>query len=806
MRDGECAPELARTRRGDDTDRLSAAVPQPDTANSVISLCTVLTRRSLPSWLVVLMAVSVALVAAPAASAAIGDLVQKPGAIGCIAAPSPATDCAAGRALAGASDVALSPDGKQAYVAAAGSFPSNAGGVAIFDRDQATGVLSQRAGAAGCVTQGGSAGACQNASALEYPSFVSVSHDGRNVYVVAGGSTQSSIAIFDRDATTGNLTQKPGTAGCVSEDGSGGLCVDARAMASPRRVTLTSDGTSAYVGSFTFGGGGLVVFDRDPVTGALTQKAGSAGCVTEDGSGGQCTQGRLVSQAVNVTTSPDTKNVYVMSLYSGVSVFDRNVATGVLTQKPGREGCITDSGSGGTCTRGRGMQLAQAMTVSADGSHAYLAAAGTLVVLDRDPYGALAQKAGAAGCVAADSKDGCAVWHGLRTALDVAVSGDGHSIYTAAFDGSGSSPGIGIFGRHPLTGELTQKAGTAGCVTHDGSAGQCATGTGLTNIQRVMLSADDANVYGVASTGVPGSPGGSITIFDREGGTLPDTAIVAGPADGQAVAGAPTFEFASSAAGSTFLCAVDGAAPVACASPYTTPALGAGAHTFSVVAIDPRHNVDPTPATRSFVNTAPPLAPPLPPPPPPPPPPLPPAAPVNVAAPTIAGRAVVGRRVSCARGRWTGTEPVTYAVRWLRNGKVVGSGSRYRVAAADNSRQLRCRVLASNAAGSAAATSVAVRPQTEVLVIRVSGGLGLHPGIPRSEGCRGTIALTLLKGEKVLARRTVRVRTTCRWSATLRVSRAHVGTAKRLKLKLRFSGNDYTNSGSNVRWVAVPRA
>ena len=33
-------------------------------------------------------------------------------------------------------------------------------------------------------------------------------------------------------------------------------------------------------------------------------------------------------------------------------MFDRNVATGVLTQKPGREGCITDSGSDGTCTAG----------------------------------------------------------------------------------------------------------------------------------------------------------------------------------------------------------------------------------------------------------------------------------------------------------------------------------------------------------------------------------------------------------------------------------------------------------------------
>ena len=778
------------------------------------SLYTVLTRRRGLSWLAVLVAVPVTLAAAPAASAAIGELVQKPGAIGCIAAPVPATDCATGRVLTGASDLALSPDGKQAYVATAGDPPSDPGGVAIFDRDPATGVLTQRAGAAGCVTQGGAAGACQNASALEYPGFVSVSHDGRNVYVVAAGTTESSIAIFDRDMTTGNLTQKPGTAGCVSDDGSGGLCAEARWVGTARNLALTSDGTSAYVGSLIFfgGGGGVATFDRDPVTGALTQKAGTAGCVTENGSGGQCTQGRVVSDAIDVATSPDTKNLYVMSGSGGVSVFDRNVATGALTQKPGREGCITESGSEGTCTPGRGVRFVEALTVSADGSHAYLAANGTLVVFDRDPYGALTQKAGPAGCVAADAANGCAVWHGLRSVVDVVASGDGHSVYTAARDGVGVSSGIGIFDRDTLTGELTQKGGTAGCVTEDGSAGQCAVGTGLTDVRRVVLSGDDADLYGVATTDLVTDPGGSISIFDREGGTLPETTIIAGPADGQTVAGAPTFGFVSSAAGSTFVCAVDGGAAFGCASPYTTPALAFGAHTFSVVAIDPRQNVDPTPATRSFLVGLPPPPPPAAPPPPappPPPPPLPPlaaAAPVNVVAPTIEGRVLVGRRVSCDRGRWTGTAPITYAVRWLRNGRVVASGVRHRVAAADGSRQLRCRVVASNAAGSAQATSVAVRPRFEVLLIRRSGALLRRPGVPRNEGCRGTIALTLLKGEKVLARRTVRLRTTCRWSATLRVRREQVGTAKRLKLRQRFSGNDYNNPGVVTEWVTVPRA
>ena len=187
----------------------------------------------------------------------------------------------------------------------------------------------------------------------------------------------------------------------------------------------------------------------------------------------------------------------------------------------------------------------------------------------------------------------------------------------------------------------------------------------------------------------PAAPGGSIASFDREGGELPQTTIVAGPAEGETTVGAPTFEFVSSAPGSTFACAVDGAAPAPCASPHTVAALVAGAHGFSVVAIDPFGNADPTPAARAFVFVPPPE------PPPPPPPPLPPpSAPANVAKPKVQGRALIGRRVTCARGSWTGTEPLRYAVRWLRGARTVGNRTSYRVVAADRSKRLRCRVTA----------------------------------------------------------------------------------------------------------------
>jgi DNA-binding beta-propeller fold protein YncE len=44
---------------------------------------------------------------------------------------------------------------------------------------------------------------------------VAVSPDGHSVYVASGGS--NAIAIFDRDTATGELTQKQGMDGCISE-------------------------------------------------------------------------------------------------------------------------------------------------------------------------------------------------------------------------------------------------------------------------------------------------------------------------------------------------------------------------------------------------------------------------------------------------------------------------------------------------------------------------------------------------------------------------------------------------------------
>ncbi|MCP5940125.1 lactonase family protein, partial [Klebsiella pneumoniae] len=80
-----------------------------------------------------------------------------------------------------ADSVAVSPDGKNVYVA---SYKSSA--VDVFKRNS-TGKIKQLPGAKGCMSEGGSGG-CAQGHALSGVAWLIVSADGRSVY---GASTKS---------------------------------------------------------------------------------------------------------------------------------------------------------------------------------------------------------------------------------------------------------------------------------------------------------------------------------------------------------------------------------------------------------------------------------------------------------------------------------------------------------------------------------------------------------------------------------------------------------------------------------------
>ncbi len=87
---------------------------------------------------------------------------------------------------------------------------------------------------------------------------MTVSPDGKSVYAASRESV--AVARLIRNPTTGAISQPAGTAGCVSEDGTG-TCADGHGLLStPSSVAVAPDGKSVYVAS------GLAVarFNRAP--------------------------------------------------------------------------------------------------------------------------------------------------------------------------------------------------------------------------------------------------------------------------------------------------------------------------------------------------------------------------------------------------------------------------------------------------------------------------------------------------------------------------------------------------------------
>jgi DNA-binding beta-propeller fold protein YncE len=348
---------------------------------------------------------------------------------------------------------------------------------------------------AGCYSETGTAGACVNGKALERPKSVAVSPDGRSVYVAS--SVSDAVVVFDRYAS-GVLGQKVDVAGCVSETGTGGVCADGVALDSPAWVEVSPDGRNVYVASYT--SLAVAVFDRNASTGALTQKAGTAGCVSETGTGGACANGVALNGAVSVAVSPDGRNVYVTSdTSSAVAVFDRNASTGALMQMAGVTGCVSETGTGGSCANGVALLSPEAVAVSPDGKTVYVASGGSdaVAVFDRDAStGALTQKAGVAGCVSETGTAGaCADGVALDGPYSVAVSPDGRSVYV----GSSTSDAVAVFDRDAASGTLTQKAGISGCVSDHGTDGACTDGVALDSGGLVTVGPDGRSVYAASS-------------------------------------------------------------------------------------------------------------------------------------------------------------------------------------------------------------------------------------------------------------------------------------------------------------------
>ena len=438
--------------------------------------------------------------AAPASSAAaakqptpsrppvnpVGVLTQPKGAGGCLVDQSSARhDCTHVRALlgpgpfVGSEAIAISPDGKNVYVA---SSISNA--IAVFERNPSTGKLTQAAGAAGCIAAAGADG-CAAGVGLDGPNSVAVSPDGDNVYATSINS--NSLAIFRRDPSTGALTQATDGTGCFAATATPG-CATARGLTGADVVAVSPDGRNVYTGSFR--GSTVAVFARY-FGGALQQPAGSPGCISQQGAGG-CTSAIAMLAVEGLAVSGDGRNVYVAAPgSSAVDVLARNSSTGSLAQLAGGAGCFADTSASG-CTKGRWLGGADAVTVSPDGKSVYVAASLTNSVANftRTPSsGQLAQAAGTTGCAIYVLAVACTLGRALTLPEGLTVSPDGANVYVASF-----LPGsLDTFDRDASTSGLVEKPRKAGCMT--GARFDCVPARGLRGASSVVVSPDGKNVY-----------------------------------------------------------------------------------------------------------------------------------------------------------------------------------------------------------------------------------------------------------------------------------------------------------------------
>lgn len=341
----------------------------------------------------------------------------------------------------------------------------------------------------GCV-RGQASPACAAARAADGLWLFDVSPDRRNVYAVAWEA--NTLLTFDRDPGTGVLTQR-GAGGCLSETGSGGLCVRARGLQQPVGVKTSPDGRNVYVAfrkssalndHASYGGGGVAMFQRNPATGDLTQPSDTTGCLSAStatsGTAGVCARGRGLGSVESFAMSPDGQHLYTAG--KGVSVLHRDPDTGVLTQNAGEAGCLNDLASEG-CAPARGLGSTQRqIAIAPDGMSVYVPhrLGHALAIFERDPAsGRLRQAPGAAGCLGVSSfGDACGVEPHLVGAKAAIVSPDNRHLYVSA------DQAVLTFARGPA-GQLTLQS----CV-NDGGTGGCGAAHNLSLVSFSAISPD----------------------------------------------------------------------------------------------------------------------------------------------------------------------------------------------------------------------------------------------------------------------------------------------------------------------------
>jgi DNA-binding beta-propeller fold protein YncE len=505
--------------------------------------------RLAPRISIFLAACAVVFTCATASASAEGGFGQIQGPGGCLHGPEKAeSNCAEAKGLFAPKAVAVSPDGTSVYVVGGISGENVAasfGALAVFERNPATGELTP----GGCMSSDGTdghdyvTGVCTPTSALLGADGVTVSPNGRTVFVVATAS--QSVVAFSRNPATGALT----LLGCLkSAPRQGSACIGANILAGSDDLLAAANESALYVASP--GEGVISAFPVAPSTSsgaaatATTQSSSTSGsqaaeaptglaslflssskqppinpCIAPNGFDGYCAIGLAMRGAQGLTLSPEGKQLYAVAKES--KAIDLFTPAG---QEPlAQTGCIVASAPGGLCSASGLLQAPTQMAISPDGHNAYVAdtgrTGGKIDVFSREAAsGRLADD----GCVdylpqpskketnseeeesekhereeqekkeqEEESADTCIRAPGLESVQTVAVSGDGSAVYAFGADTAIS------FARDASTGKLSETA----CAT-SGEDGRCAAMPRLAEVEAAAVSPDGKNVYVVTKDGL----------------------------------------------------------------------------------------------------------------------------------------------------------------------------------------------------------------------------------------------------------------------------------------------------------------